>query len=89
MANRADRIDQADGIHMREGKPKAPPEYHGPDHADKNQAEFARRRECGACFHCPLNKVDYNLWHTLCPAHGRDSKSADRRKGVKGAGRIF
>ncbi len=39
-----------------------------------------------------LFKVDYTIWHTLCPTHGKDSRPTDRQdpaKRVKGAGRPF
>jgi hypothetical protein len=92
MANRADRVDKAAGRGLKNNTPAAPPEYFGPRDSDKNQAEFERRRAAGACFHCPMGKVDYTLWHTLCPTHGKDSRKTDRltaSKRVKGAGRLF
>ena len=95
MANRADRVDKAAGRGLKNNTPAAPPEYFGPRDSDKNQAEFERRRAAGACFHCPMEgpfKVDYTLWHTLCPTHGKDSRVADRHdpaKRVKGAGKVF
>ena len=63
-----------------------PPEYFDP-HDPHDTAEFSR-----ACFHCPMDKVDYTLWHTLCPTHGKDSRKTDRlasSKHVRGAGRLF
>jgi hypothetical protein len=92
MANRADRVDQAEGRGQPNGTPAPPPEYYGPHEVAKNQAEFARRRAAGACFHCPMGTVDYTLWHSLCPTHGKDSRKTDRltaSKRVKGAGRLF
>ncbi len=95
MANRADRLDKAEGRGRKNNTPAPPPEYFGPRDSDKNKAEFARRRAAGACFHCPMEgpfKVDYTLWHTLCPTHGKDSRPTDRQdpaKRVKGAGRLF
>ena len=92
MANRADRVDQAEGRGQPNGTPAPPPEYYGPHEVAKNQAEFARRRAAGVCFHCPMGKVDYTLWHSLCPTHGKDSRKTDRltaSKRVKGAGRLF
>jgi len=88
MTNRADCADccQPNNTHA------PPPEYFGPRDSAKNQAEFARRRAAGACFHCPRDKVDYTLWHTLCPTHGKDSRRVDSdryytSKCVRGAGR--
>ena len=57
--------------------------------------EFNKRKESGACFHCPMTgtwKVDFDLFHTLCPTHGRSASVKDRtdaKKGVVGAGRIY
>ena len=102
MVNRADRIAEAFPKHSRHGfgqpRPAAPPpEYHGPNpqHASENQAEFTKRKTAGACFHCPMTgtcKVDYKLFHTMCPTHGRDASSSTRRNDltrVKGAGSVF
>jgi hypothetical protein len=94
MANRADRVDQAEGRGQPNGTPAPPPEYYGPHDTAKNQAEFARRRAAGACVHCTMDKVDYTLWHTLCPTpgHGKDSRKTDRQASstrVRGAGQLF
>jgi hypothetical protein len=40
----------------RERSSQSPPEYHGPQHATANQAEFEERKLRGACFAC-LNSM--------------------------------
>lgn len=96
MANRADREAWKEGG-RRGAKPAPPPEYEGLN-ASKltlNQAEFDKRKACGACYHCPMTgpaKVDYTVFHTQCPTHGRSSSSKDRRNpstAVRGAGKLF
>ena len=99
IANRGDRLEQAQGKWQKNGTPLPPPEYHGTNanarHAAANLVEFNKRKESGACFHCPMTgtwKVDYDLFHTLCPTHGRSASVKDRtdaKKGVVGAGRIY
>ena len=82
---------------MRPSKPAQPPAYEGnsPTKATANQAEFEKRKACGACYHCPMRgpgKVNYAIFHTQCPTHGRSSTLEDRRdptKRVAGAGSIF
>ena len=93
IAARADR----EKTKQRGGGLRPPPEYAGsnPSKATANQAEYDKRKACGACYHCPMNgpaKVNYAVFHTLCPTHGRDSTSEDRRdptKRVNGSGQIF
>jgi hypothetical protein len=90
-ACRAARLDKADGRTTRNNKPQPAPQYHGKD-VTKNEAEFARSRAAGSCFHCPNDLVDHNLRFTLCPHHGTASKSADRfdqKKLVEGSGPRF
>jgi hypothetical protein len=106
MTNRADRVARAESkpsSRDRHGHSHPavvglpPPEYHGPNPQNEsvNQAEFAKRKSSGACFHCPMTgacKVDYNLFHTMCPTHGRSASSHSRKNDltrVKGAGTIF
>jgi hypothetical protein len=83
---RADRIIAATGRGRPNNRPLDPPRYEGSDHA-KNQAEFAKRQACGACFACTMAEVDYSLFHTLCPRHGRGSSARSRAIRVAGSGR--
>ena len=78
----------------RPDKPVPPPAYEGTN-ATANQAEFEKRKACGACYLCPMRgpgKVNYAIFHTQCPAHGRSSTPEDRRnsaKRVTGSGSTF
>jgi hypothetical protein len=62
---------------------------------ESDQAEFEKRKACGACYHCPTKgpgKVNYAIFHTQCPTHGRSSTLEDRRdptKRVVGSGSTF
>ena len=90
-ACREARLAKAAGTTTRNHKPQAAPKYHGNDVA-RNEAEFARRRAAGACFHCPNDMVDHTLRFTLCPTHGTKSKAEDRfdpKKYVEGSGSRF
>ena len=81
----------------RADNPVQPPAYEGPGlaHGTANQAEFIKRKACGACYHCPMKgpwKVNYAVLHTQCPTHGRSSTLADRHdptKRVNGSGSTF
>ena len=76
---------------------RPPPEYAGrnPSKATAIQAEYEKRKACGACYHCPMNgpaKVSYAVFHTLCPTYGRNSTSedlCDPTKPVNGSCQIF
>ena len=86
---RAERIAAGTGTGQPNQTPLPPPTYHGPNpkFLAKNQAEFARRRDCGACFACSMQTVQYDTFHTLCPQHGRDASKTQRSsKRVVGAG---
>ena len=82
---------------MRPDRPVPPPAYEGnnPTKAAANQAEFDKRKACGACYHCPMKgpgKVNYAIFHTQCPTHGRSSTLEDRHdptKRVGGSGSTF
>ena len=96
LAYRANRVDAAAGRGQPNNRPLPPPEYNGPgsnvSKESANRAEFEKRRTSGACFHCKLEDVDYDLFHTLCPRHGRSATAKDRRNnqlGVPGAGQRF
>ena len=100
MTTRADRIAEASPRRTRNGPPRpalAPPAYHGPNpqHESDNRAEFSKRKTAGACFHCPMTgpcQVDYNVFHTMCPTHGRSATSSSRKNDltrVPGAGSLF
>jgi hypothetical protein len=58
---------------MRPSKPAQPLTYEGnsPAKATANQAEFEKRKACGACQYCPMKgrgrKVSYAIFHTQCP----------------------
>jgi hypothetical protein len=71
-----------------ETEPVQPPAYEGnnPTKATANQAEFNKRKACGACYHCPMKgpgKVNNAIFHTQCPTHGRSSTLEDRRDPAK------
>jgi hypothetical protein len=85
VAARADRILRA----TRQGdrRPVPSPQYAGADR-EQNRAEFVKRQACGACFACTMAEVDYNLFHTLCPRHGRDSSRGSRNTRVRGSGQV-
>jgi hypothetical protein len=58
----------------RADNPLQPPAYEGRGlaHGTANQAEFTKRKACGACYHCPTGmkgpwKVNYAVLHTQCP----------------------
>jgi hypothetical protein len=81
---RSDRVAGAGGKGRPHRIPQEPPTYFGHDQA-KNLAEFAKRQACNACFACTMAEVEYSLFHTLCPRHGRDSTAQSRANRVPGS----
>jgi hypothetical protein len=64
----------------RERAPIPAPEYHGPNaqNAAANQAEWEKRKLCGACYACLNSRVNYDLFHLDCSQHGRRATPKQR-----------
>ena len=89
-AARADLIDGVRGQGQPNNTPLPPPEYFGANaaHANANKQEFWKRKDCQACFACPVTRVKYDTHHLNCPQHGLKASTAKRtdpKHRVKGA----